>query len=136
MTGEFVDTNVLLYAHGVKDEVKRAKAVDLLTRLFEHRNGMLSIQVLVEFYAAATRKAGMNGEQAEAIMRDFGQWTVHRPAYADLIQSIRLQRRHQLSWWDAMIVNSAIEAGAAFLWTEDLNDGQRFGSLTIRNPFA
>ncbi len=52
------------------------------------------------------------------------------------MSAIRLQRQHQLSWWDAMVVNSAIQTDALILWTEDLNHGQRFGQLVIQNPFV
>ena len=51
------------------------------------------------------------------------------------LQAHVLQRQHKLSWWDAMIINSAVESGADILWSEDLQTGRRFGSLTIRNPF-
>lgn len=55
---------------------------------------------------------------------------------SDLLSAITLQRRHRMSWWDAMIVNSAIQTDARILWTEDLNHGQRFGHLVVQNPFA
>lgn len=78
----------------------------------------------------------MSSEQAEAVIKDLGPWMLHRPIHADLVNCMRLQRRHQLSWWEAMIVNSAMEMEARTLWSEDLNDGQRFGRVTVRNPFV
>jgi predicted nucleic acid-binding protein len=50
-------------------------------------------------------------------------------------EAIRIQRRYLIGWWDAMIVNSAIESGAEVLWTEDLNTGRKFGNLVVKNPF-
>ncbi len=135
MSVEFVDTNILVYAHGVSARSKRERAVELLTRLFEEGNGALSVQVLSEFYGAITRKQAMTSEQAEAIIADLGGWSIHRPGHEDVLKAARLRRRYKLSWWDAMIVNSAIQAGSAILWSENLSDGQRFATVTVRNPF-
>jgi predicted nucleic acid-binding protein len=135
MSVEFVDTNLLVYAHDGGAGAKHAQAVALLARLFEEGTGALSIQVLAEFYAAATRKLGMTSAEAEAVIRDLGGWIIHRPAHADLLKAAQLARRHRLGWWDALILTSAIELGCAVLWTEDFSDGRRFGPVTVRNPF-
>jgi predicted nucleic acid-binding protein len=135
MSVEFVDTNVLVYAHDSTAGRKRAAAADLLSRLFAESMGAVSIQVLAEFYSVCTRKLRMEAAEADAILTDLGVWTIHRPRHRDLIQASRLHRLHRIGWWDAMIVTSAIELGCAILWTEDLADGQRFGGLTVRNPF-
>lgn len=135
MNAEFVDTNILIYAHDGGAGAKHKASVALLERLFEDNSGMISIQVLSEFYAAATKKLGMKGSEAEEVIRDLGSWTLHRPGHSDLLRASELHRKHQLSWWDAMIVHSAQELGCSVLWSEDLADGHRFGSLTVRNPF-
>ncbi len=135
MSVEFVDTNLLVYAHDGGAGPKHTKAVDLLARLVEEGAGALSTQVLAEFYAASTRKLGMTSAEAEAVIRDLGGWIIHRPAHADLLKAAQLHRRYKLGWWDALILASAIELGCAVLWTEDLSDGQRFGPITVRNPF-
>jgi predicted nucleic acid-binding protein len=96
----------------------------------------VSTQVLIEFYNAATRKLGMPGTEAEAILGGYAAWAIHRPTHTDILNAIHIQRRHKLSWWDALIVNSAIESGAGILWSEDLNAGQKFGRMVVRNPFA
>ena len=75
-------------------------------------------------------------EEAEETIRDLSFWKIHRPSHADIVNSIGLQRRCGPSWWDAIIVNSAIESGSGILWSEDLNHGQEFGSVMIRNPFV
>src|SRR5882724_6571071 len=77
----------------------------------------------------------MTSEKAEEVIRDFGAWTVHRPAHADLLRAARLQRRYKISWWDALIVNSATELGCLILWSEDLSNGHQYGPITVRNPF-
>ena len=98
--------------------------------------GAISIQVLAEFYAAATKKLGIASQEAEEILADLGGWIIHRPGHADLLRAVRFQRRCKMSWWDALVVNSAVELGCGVLWSEDLADGQRYGSMTVRNPFV
>ncbi len=136
MSVEFVDTNVFVYAHERGAGLKHKQAVDLLTRLFEEQAGAISIQVLSEFYVTATKKLGMKSEEAEEAIADLGRWTIHRPGHDDVLRACRLQRRHKVSWWDALIINSAFELGCNVLWSEDLAVGQRYGTLTVRNPFV
>jgi predicted nucleic acid-binding protein len=92
--------------------------------------------VLTEFYSAATKKLGMKSQEAEDVIADLRAWTIHRPGHADVLRSIQVQRRYKIAWWDAMILNSAQELGCAVLWSEDLAGRQRYGSVTVRNPFA
>jgi predicted nucleic acid-binding protein len=136
MSVEFIDTNVLVYAHDGGAGSKHDQAVELLTHLLEDARGALSIQVLSEFYSAATKKLAMKGEEAEEVINDLGAWTIHRPGHADLLKASRLHRRYKIAWWDALVLNSAIELGCSVLWTEDLADGQRYGSVMVRNPFG
>jgi predicted nucleic acid-binding protein len=103
--------------------------------LFEDHIGAVSTQVLVEFYAAATKKLGMTSREAEEVLVDLAGWTIHRPSHVDVVRAAGLHRRHKVSWWDALVVNSAAELGCSVLWTEDLSHGQRFGTVTVRNPF-
>lgn len=135
MSVEFIDTNILVYAHDASAGAKHSAAVSLLERLFEEGSGAISVQVLTEFYAVATRKLCMSSEEAEAVLEDLGGWTMHRPEHADLIRAAQLHRRHRLSWWDALLLNSAVELGCKVLWSEDFTDGQRYGKTTVRNPF-
>jgi predicted nucleic acid-binding protein len=135
MSAEFVDTNIFIYAHDSSAGRKHQRSVELLTRLFEEAGGALSIQVLSEFYAAATRKLGMKSQVAEDVISDLRGWTTHSPGHADVLKACSLHRRYKIAWWDAMIVNSAIELGCSVLWTEDLSSGQRFGTITARSPF-
>lgn len=136
MSVEFVDTNIFLYAHDRSAGKKHRLSAELLGRLFESGSGAISIQVLSEFYAAATKKLTMASLEAEEILADLADWVIHVPHHADLIRAARLQRRYKMSWWDALIVNSAIVLDCVTLWSEDLSHGQRFGPLTVRNPFA
>ncbi|MGA3016823.1 MAG: PIN domain-containing protein [Bryobacteraceae bacterium] len=135
MSVEFVDTNIFIYAHDGHAGKKHELSGELLGRLFDSGSGAISIQVLSEFYAAATKKLAMPSREAEEVLADLAGWIIHVPQHTDLIRAARLQRRYKVSWWDALILNSAIELGCATLWSEDLSHGQRFGSLTVRSPF-
>ena len=135
MSAEFVDTNILVYAHDPDYGAQQRGSIQLLRRLGESNSGALSFQVLAEFYAVAMRRLRMESQEAEEIVAGFDFWRMHRPLHDDLIQAARLQRRYQLNWWDALILNSATELGCDTLWTEDFTHGQQYGPVTARNPF-
>ncbi len=135
MSVEFADTNILVYAHDGGAGTKHTRAVELLVRLFDEGTGAISVQVLAEFYSAATRKLRMKSEEAEDIIADLAGWNIHRIGPADLLRAARLQRRYKIAWWDALVIYSAIELGCELLWSEDLADGQRYEGVTVRNPF-
>ena len=136
MSAEFVDTNILVYAHDGGAGRKHERSMELIARLFEEGAGAISVQVLAEFYAVSTRKSGMTSAEAEEVMADLGGWAIHRPGHADLMRAAGLHRRHKIGWWDALILNSATELGCSVLWTEDFSNGRRYGSITVRNPFV
>jgi predicted nucleic acid-binding protein len=133
----FVDTNILVYAEDRDAKAKHAVARDLILKLWEDREGVVSVQVLQEFYVNATRKLKkpLTSPKALEIVEEYLTWTVVENTSVLLTSAIRLQTKAQLSFWDAMVVQAAIEAGCEFLYSEDLNDGQRFGSLALVNPF-
>ena len=134
-SAEFIDTNILIYAEDGGMGAKHRIAVELVARLAKQDIGALSTQVLAEYYNAATKKLHMSSEEAEETIRDLSCWKIHRSSHADIVSAIGLQRRYGLSWWDALIVSSAIECGAGILWSEDLSNGQKYGTLVVRNPF-
>ena len=133
---EFVDTNVLIYAFDRSAGAKREAAAGLLERLWSQRSGCVSLQILQEFYVTATRKLDMPARHAARQVERLGAWTLHRPALEDVLAAIELHRRKQVAFWDALIIRSAIKLGCSVLWSEDLTDGQRWVSVTVRNPFA
>ena len=133
----FIDTNILVYAHDPQDLGKQEIAQALLRKLWRDRSGVLSTQVLIEFYNAATRKLkpAMSRHEARTIMTDYSTWCSNtRPRH--LVSASVLEERHSLSWWDALIVAAALRSGASTLLSEDMQHGQKFGLLTIRNPFV
>ena len=138
MGAEFVDTNVLVYAYDPTTPHKHEQARALVGRLWESGDGVLSIQVLQEFFWTITRKVPkpVSPSQAVDLVAEFATWNVYEPAMEDVISAARLSARRRLSFWDAMIVQTAIASGAELLWTEDLAAGTKFDALIIRTPFA
>ncbi|HXG58165.1 MAG TPA: PIN domain-containing protein [Thermoanaerobaculia bacterium] len=136
MSAEFLDTSVLIYAHDASSPRRRTIAIDLIERLSAERTGRISTQVLLEFFAAVTRKLRMRASVAAEILEDLATWTVHAPAADDALEAARLASRHSLSIRDAMIVRSALQSGCGILWSEELPHGRRFQSMVVRNPFT
>jgi predicted nucleic acid-binding protein len=135
---EFVDANVLVYACDASADHKFRVAGQLLERLWESGTGCISIQVVQEFFVSVTRKVPrpLSVEEATERIREFARWKVFAPVIGDVLEAIALQKQAKLSFWDAMIVQAAVESGCHILWTEDLSDGQMLRGVRIRNPFA
>ena len=134
---QFVDTNILIYAQDRSAGAKHLQAKKLLQDLWHTHAGSLSIQVTQEFYVNVTRKVAkpLSPALAARIIADLSVWNVHRPGVEDVLDAIGLQTRYQLSFWDAMIIVSAQQLGCKTLWSEDLNSGQVYDGVTVRNPF-
>ena len=140
MTGAqktFVDTNILVYAHDESETRKRAIAAGLLHDLWQSGMGVLSTQILQEFYVVATRKLNppMSPEMARKIVALYAEWQPVRVDVPIILAASTLQERHQISFWDALIVESARRAGATRLITEDLQDGRDFDGVAVEDPF-
>ena len=137
MTGrEFLDTNVLVYADDVRDPRKRDRARELIRALMRNRQGVLSLQVLQEYFAAATRKLGISAQDAKRRVVLYSRFDTVTLAPADLLAAVDLHRLHRISIWDSLIVRAALNGSCTTLHTEDLSSGQVIESLTISNPFA
>jgi predicted nucleic acid-binding protein len=134
----FIDTNVLVYAHDADAGDRHTAAKALLAKLWDNRAGSLSTQVLQEFYAVVTRKfkPPMPRAKARAIVAAYGEWCDVATEPQLIVAASRLEEEHTLSFWDALIVQAAIRAGADRLVSEDLQHGRRFGTLTIENPLS
>ena len=133
----FVDTNILVYAEDRDAKTKHEVARDLVVQLWEDREGVLSVQVLQELYVNLTRKLKkpLTSARAHEIVQEYLTWKVVENTGRLLTEAIALQQRAQVSFWDALIVQAAIEAGCDRLYSEDLNAGQKFGAVTVVNPF-
>ena len=134
----FVDTNVLLYAYDSTEVDKQPVARATLDQLWADRAGTVSTQVLQEFYNAATRKLSPPIRRAEAreIIDLYTSWPVILLDPALILAATRLEEEHELSFWDALVIEAARVAGAERLLTEDLQHGQVIEGILIENPFA
>lgn len=134
----FVDTNVLVYTEDRTAGRKHVLARDLMVKLWNDADGVLSVQVLQELYVTLTRKVGkpLSADKALAIVKEYLSWVVVDNTPRLLIAAAGLQHRTQISFWDALVIEAAIEAGCDRLYSEDLNAGQKFGALVVVNPFA
>jgi predicted nucleic acid-binding protein len=135
---EFLDTNVLVYAHDRSAVEKHGRAVDLLERTTSQRRGALSVQVLQEFFVTVTGKLAkpLAAREAAAIVSDLGVLAVHAPDQADVLAAIDIHDQLQVSFWDAMVLRSASALGCAVLWSEDLGHGRRYDGVEVRSPFV
>lgn len=134
----FVDTNVLVYAEDSDAKDKHRIARDLVLELWDLRDGVVSMQVLHEFYVTVTRKLKrpLTVGKARDIVDEYLTWTVIDNTGPILLGAIDVQRHVKLSFWDALVVQAAITAGCDRLYSEDLNAGQRFGAMVVVNPFG
>ena len=138
MTGRvFVDTNVLIYAHDLDAGQKRERAVSILSELWEQENGIISVQVLQEFYVNVTRKIHnpLAPAAARGVIKNYLAWHVAPNDPSTVLLASEIAERNQLSFWDALIVASASFAGADRILSEDLNHGQVIEGIVIENPF-
>ncbi len=136
-TRTFVDANVLVYAYDASDAVKQSIAQAALRQLWSDGSGLLSTQILQEFYAVATGrlKPPMTPGEAREIVGLYATWPVVLIEPALILTASQLHERYQLSWWDALMVEAARVGGARRLLTEDLTDGQDIEGVRIENPF-
>jgi predicted nucleic acid-binding protein len=134
---QFVDTNVLVYAHDVTAGEKHSRARALVEELWDTREGCLSVQVLQEFFVTTTRKIPrpLDAPDAARIIGDLAHWHMHAPAAGDVLAAIDIHQGTGVSFWDAMILRSAKELGSATLHSEDLSPGQSYQGVQVRNPF-
>ncbi len=133
----FVDANVLIYAHDVDSKSKHATAKNILHELWTERTGVLSMQVLQEFYVNVTRKirSPLPRDSARLVVTSYSIWCMETTP-AELSLAFRVEDESRIGFWDALIVAAAVKSGATRLLSEDLNPGQKIAGLRIENPFA
>ena len=134
----FVDTNILIYAHDRSAGEKHAEAAALIEELWESGRGVLSTQVLQEFCVNLQRRVSPPLPQSElkSLVEDYAAWEVVTPTVNSVLQALDLQTRYRISFWDALIIQSAESGGATTLYSEDLSHNQLYGTVRVSNPFA
>lgn len=132
----FFDTNILIYADDASAPEKQDRAITLFAEHLRRGTAVVSLQVLQEYYAAATRKLRLAPEFAQRKVEILAGCKVVRFETSDVIAAIELHRLTRLSFWDAMIVHAARSAGAAVLYSEDFQAGAILGGVPVVNPFV
>ena len=132
----FLDANVLVYTDDHDAPEKRRMALDLFSELRRSGRGVLSTQVVQEYFAAATRKLGVDAEIARRKVEIFARLELVRVGLPTILGGIDLHRLHRWSFWDSMIVRAALDARCAVLYSEDLGTSKRVEGLESVNPFA
>jgi predicted nucleic acid-binding protein len=130
----FLDSNVFIYSFDGGAPEKAHEALKLIRGAHDSRKGVISFQVIQEFFNFALRRSvpPMTSEDAG----DYLQKILVPLATVHSSEALHLQSRYRISWYDSLIVAAALEAECSILYSEDLQDGQRFGDLRVQNPFA
>jgi len=140
MSGRFfLDTNIFVYSFDPASPRKAAESRSLIRKAIETRGGIVSFQVVQEFFNVALRRFAkpMNSMEAEQYLATtFGPLLSVHSSPALYAEALRIGAKSHLAWYDALIVASAIEGQCDVLYSEDFQHGQQLGSVTISNPFA
>jgi predicted nucleic acid-binding protein len=134
MSKVFLDTNILVYSLDRSDAAKQKKCRALIRSLIPERIGVISTQVMQEFYVAATAKLGADPLLVKDILRSLERLETVTVSPMLIKEAIDCAIIHRMSFWDALIVVAAESAHCETLWTEDLNHGQVIRSVRIENP--
>jgi predicted nucleic acid-binding protein len=132
----FLDTNVLAYAEDADAGPKRERAQEIIGGSLENASGVVSTQVLQEYFVVATRKLGIPAAIAQRKVELLSALTVVTVEVSHILEAIKLHRLYQISFWDALIVFAAKAAACSQLFTEDMQHGQIIEGVQIFNPFA
>ena len=131
----FLDTNILVYAVDADSPAKRNASRRVIETLAADASGVISTQVMQEFYVAATRKLGIPPLAAKTILKTFSVFELVQVTPALIQDAIDCSVLNSMSFWDSLIVTAAASAGCTRISTEDLNSGQSVLGVTIENPF-
>jgi predicted nucleic acid-binding protein len=131
----FFDTNVLIYADDKAAPAKQRRALDLVA---EHRlagTGVVSLQVLQEYFVTVTRKLHVDPRIARRKVELLAEFDVAAPDVGDILAAIDLHRLHGFSFWDALVLRAAKQSGCRVLFSEDMQEAREIDGLHIVNPF-
>ena len=133
----FLDTNILVYAHDISAGEKHDVSKEKISGLWESGLGVLSTQVLQEFYVVVTSKLPKTipCDVAKNIVADLLKWEVVVNDGESIMRAIDIERRYGYSFWDSMIIGAALDGQADVLFTEDLKHGQTLG-VGLEGVFA
>jgi len=139
----FFDTNVLVYAYDPDEPARRQRALWLIREAMRESRFVISTQVMQEFFSMMLRRHFLPAPRALDVLRELAEHPVVPASGGSVLRAAALQQRSRLSIWDALIVQAALDAGCGTLFTEDLQNGQRFAAtgdapatVTVIDPFA
>ena len=135
MSDRFFDTNILIYADDKATPAKQRRALELVAEHRRARTGVVSLQVLQEYFVTVTRKLHVDPRIARRKVELLAEFDVAAPDVADILAAIDLHRLDRFSFWDALILRAAKEAGCSVLFSEDIQDTREIDGLQIVNPF-
>ena len=139
MSGDkvFVDTNIIVYSYDRDAGKKYQIASKLVKDLWHSGLGVLSTQVLQEFFVTVTNKISppLDIAKVRGIVKNLSKWNIVINDVNTILTAIEIHDEHKFSFWDSMIIASAVNGGATTLLSEDLSDNQAIEGLTISNPF-
>jgi predicted nucleic acid-binding protein len=131
----FFDTHVLVYADDKAAPAKQRTALDLVAEHRRARTGVVSLQVLQEYFVTVTRKLHVDASIARRKVELLAEFDVAAPEVADILAAIDLHRLHRFSFWDALVLRAAKQAGCSILFSEDMQEVREIDGLQIVNPF-
>ena len=132
----FVDTNILVYAHDLSTGLKHERARQLIERLWNSGQGVLSTQVLQELCINLRRKIvrPLPVEEVRNLIQDYLSWEIVLNDPASVLRALEIEVRYKTSFWDALVLQAAESSGASVLYSEDLAIGQKYGTIEVINP--
>lgn len=131
----FFDTNILVYADDKAAPAKQQRALDLLAEHRRARTGVVSLQVLQEYFVTVTRKLHVDVRIARRKVELLAEFDVATIDVADILAAIDLHRLHGFSFWDGLVVRAAKQTGCRVLFSEDLQHAREIDGVAIVNPF-
>jgi len=135
MPRSFFDTNILVYADDKAAPAKQRKALDLVVAHRRAGTGVVSLQVLQEYFVTVTKKLGVEAAIARRKVELLAEFDVAAPEVGDILAAIDLHRLHGFSFWDALILRAAKQAGCIVLFSEDMQGSREVDGVRIVNPF-
>ncbi len=131
----FFDTNVVVYTDDRSAPAKQRRAIDLVAQHRRSATGVISMQVLQEYFVAATRKLRVDAAVARRKVELLSEFDVARPEVADVLAAIDMHRLHGFSFWDALILRMAKQSGCTVVFSEDMQQSQNVEGIRVVNPF-
>ena len=136
MPRTFLDTNLLVYSDDRSDKRRARTAIEVIEAALSGGDGVISTQVLQEYYSVTTRKLGTDPVIARRKIELYARMDVVQVDVSMIVEAIDLQRVHVMSFWVALILRAAGRGGCATLLTADLSAGRTIAGILIVDPFA